>query len=260
MARTSKKGERKTEMPFLRTEGRGLYFAGIYARLSVDSHNEKNESIETQLEIARAWMESQPDISLYACYSDLGKSGTNFEREGFHRMMEDIRLRRVNCVIVKDFSRFGRDYIETGNYIQRIFPFLGVRFIAVTDRFDSLYAENDDLGMNLKNLINEMYAKDISVKVKSSKRMQWENGSYTGGIAPYGYRAEWIDGKKRLLAEDNTAKIVKEIYGLYDAGRNMKEIAAWLYEKKVHRPRDCRLYGHAYAEEGESLLEWPAGS
>lgn len=207
-------------------------------------------------------MELRNDMILYNCYTDLGKTGTNFAREGFKRLMTDVRLRKVNCIIVKDFSRFGRDYIETGNYIQKIFPFLGVRFISVTDGFDSFSDQNDELGMNLKNLINEMYAKDIAVRVGSSKRAQWEKGSYTGGIPPYGYRAEWTDGRKCLLAEDTSSKIVKEIYKLYDEGKNMKEIAVWLYENGIHRPADYRRYGHIYRQRTgdgsnqEELQEW----
>ena len=103
---------------------------------------------------------------MYHCYIDLGKSGVHFERDGFKQLMEDIRQRKVNCVIVKDFSRFGRNYIEIGNFIQKIFPFLDVRFISVTDKFDSNNMQTVDFCVNLKNLINEMYAADIAAKVK----------------------------------------------------------------------------------------------
>lgn len=237
-----------------------IYSVGIYARLSVDSHNEKNESIDTQIEIAKVYMESQPDMVLYDCYIDLGKTGTNFERDGFNRLMADVRLRKVDCVIVKDFSRFGRNYIETGNYIQKIFPFLGVRFISVTDHFDSICAQNDDLGMQLKNLANEMYARDIAVKVKSSRKAQWEKGSYTGGIPPYGYRAERSNGIKRLYIDETTAWIVKELYRQYETGKGLKELVTWLYENQIHRPGDYRRYGHAYREDNEQLIEWEKSS
>lgn len=240
--------------------GQKTYSVGIYARLSVDSHNEKNESIDNQIEMAKSYMELQPDMVLFGCYSDLGKTGTNFEREGFNRLMADVRSRKVDCIIVKDFSRFGRNYIEAGNYIQKIFPFLGVRFISVTDRFDSLYENGDNLGVNLKNLANEMYAKDIAVKVKAARKAQWEKGSYTGSIPAYGYRVEWNDGKKRLFMEEETSDIVREIYRLYDEGKNLKEIVAWLYGKKVHRPKDYRSCGHVYCREGETLQEWSRGT
>lgn len=264
MARTSRKerlgltgesGMAKTGMSVQK-----VYSAGIYARLSVDSHNEKNESIENQIAIAKAYMELQTDMVLFGCYSDLGRTGTNFEREGFNRLMSDVRSRKVDCIIVKDFSRFGRNYIETGNYIQKIFPFLGVRFISVTDHFDSLYEDGDDLGVNLKNLANEMYAKDIAVKVRTARKTQWERGSYTGGNPPYGYRAEWVDGRRCLFIEEGSSDIVKEIYRLYEEGKNQKEVAEWLYARKVHRPNDYRSYGHVYCREGETLREWSRGT
>ena len=237
-----------------------MYSVGIYARLSVEGDTRKNESIETQIEIAREYMRGQKDMALYGCYSDLGRTGTDFEREGFKRLMEDVRHRLVDCVIVKDFSRFGRNYIETGNYIQKIFPFLGVRFIAVTDCFDSLFDEGDDLGVNLKNLANEMYARDIAFKVKSSKRARRESGGYVGGLPPYGYRAEWGHGRRRLLAEQETAEIVRDIFRQYGQGRSLGEIAAALYAREIHRPTEYRRYHHPRRQPGEELREWPRSS
>ena len=160
-----------------------VYSAGIYARLSVEGDERKNESIEAQIAIAEAFLETREDIELFDCYVDLGKSGTNFDREGFARLMQDVRDRKVDCVVVKDLSRFGRNHIEMGNYLERIFPFLGVRFIAVADRFDSMGgAGGISMGVSLKNLFNEMYARDISLKVRSAKREMREQGNYVGGV------------------------------------------------------------------------------
>lgn len=237
-----------------------IYSVGIYARLSVEGSDRKNESIQTQIEIAKEYMKRQGDMVLYDCYSDLGKTGTNFAREGFERLMGDVRQRRVDCVVVKDFSRFGRNYIEAGNYIQKIFPFLGVRFISVTDGFDSLFAESDDIGINLKNLANEMYARDISLKVKSAKRAKRESGSYVGGIPPYGYGAEWICGKKCLFAEAGTAEVVRWIFAQYDEGRSFREIAESLYERGIHRPAEYRRYNHLCRQSGEMLYRWGRSS
>lgn len=236
------------------------YAVGIYARLSVDSHSEKNESIETQIEIAKDFLTLHPELVLYGCYTDLGRTGTDFKREGFERLMSDVRERKVNCIIVKDFSRFGRNYIETGSYLQKIFPFLGVRFISVADGYDSLCAKQDELGVNLKNLTNEMYARDISAKVKSSRKVQWESGSYTGGVAPYGYRTEWHGGKKCLVEEKVTGDIVRTLYRLFDEGKTVGELTVWLYEQKIHRPREYRRYGHPRMEEGEELQKWDRGT
>ena len=152
-----------------------IYSVGIYARLSVDSHSEKNESIENQVEIAKEYLDSQGDMELYKCYSDLGRTGTDFDRKEFECLMQDVRKRLVDCIIVKDFSRFGRNYVEMGNYLEKIFPFLGVRFISVTDGFDSLKAEANpgSLGINLKHLVNELYARDIGIKVRAAKEVKW---------------------------------------------------------------------------------------
>lgn len=145
MARTKK---RYLEMP-VETEAMEVlivkYSVGIYSRLSVDHDDRKSESIENQIEIIRQYITTQntnpkkkQKFEIYDIYIDRGISGTSFERAGFDRLMDDVRNHNVNCIIVKDLSRFGRDYLETGNYIEKILPFLGVRFIAVTDGFDSM--------------------------------------------------------------------------------------------------------------------------
>jgi DNA invertase Pin-like site-specific DNA recombinase len=246
------------------------FFAGIYARLSVDSHNAKNESIETQIDIGKEFIrthnerigENQREIQLYQCYRDLGKSGTNFQREGFQQMMADIRSHKVNCVIVKDFSRFGRDYLETGNYIEKIFPLLGVRFISVTDDFDSLQPqeEQEQLGVQLKNLVNDMYAKDIAFRVKTAKKIRRDQGSYVGGTPPYGYTLIREKGQRLLVPDPETAPIVQEIFKSYDKDKNSRKIIRQLYERGIHRPKEARQYGHAYAQRGEILQEWDYGS
>ncbi len=252
MARTSKKKQEIKKKPVK------IYYVGIYARLSVDSGDRKNESIETQVEIVKAFIAQHDDMVVYGVYTDLGKTGTSFEREGFERMMRDVRARKIDCIIVKDLSRFGRNHIETGNYMEKIFPFMGVRFIAVTDNFDSMdiSGQNETMNVSLKNLVNEMYARDIAVKVKAGKRAKWEQGSYTGGIPPYGYRAEWIDGKKYLFIEETTSDIVRKIYDLFLSGSNMNEIVAWLYENKVARPTEYRKTGKVFCSDGQELFQW----
>lgn len=242
------------------TEVRRTYYAGIYARLSVDSHNEKNESVENQIAAAMAFMEKYPELVLFDCYVDLGKTGTSFFREGFMRLMQDVRLGKVNCILVKDFSRFGRNYIETGNYIQKIFPFLGVRFISVADSFDSLYSDKDALSVNLINLANELYARDISVKVQSSRRLLAGSGSFAGGNAPYGYRLCILDGRRGLVIDGDASEVVKSIYRLWNGGESLTKICRYLFEDRIHRPKEYRRYNHVSAREGEALLEWSCGS
>ncbi|MCI8483729.1 MAG: recombinase family protein [Lachnospiraceae bacterium] len=260
MARTSKKNQEIFDL----AEKEGpikVYSAGIYARLSVDSDERKNESIRTQIEIAKEFINGQKDMRIYDIYIDIGRTGTNFAREGFSRMMRDVRQREINCIVVKDLSRFGRNHIETGNYIEKIFPFMGVRFIAVADNFDSkVMVPNETLNVNLKNLVNEMYARDISRKVRSSRQTKWEQGSYIGGIPPYGYRAEWIGDKKRLLIEETTSEIVKKIFELFLSGSTMREIICWLYENRIERPAQYHKTGQIYGTEKEKFQQWTQGT
>lgn len=233
-----------------------MYAVGIYARLSVDGGSRKNESIEAQTQLAREYIKGRADMTLYGCYSDLGRTGTNFRREGFERLLADVKLGRVNCVIVKDFSRLGRNYIETGNYLQKLFPLMGVRFVSVTDCYDSLYDAPDDIGINLKNLANEMYARDIGLKVKSAKRAKWETGGYTGGAAPYGYETLRSGDGKRLAVTKETAEIVREMFRLCDEGGSLRAIGDELRKREVHPPAECRRYGHPYRRGEEALKEW----
>lgn len=266
MARTSKKGREHLSVAGRQPDK--VYYVGIYARLSVDSQCEackqarKNESIETQVEIAKEFIGRQKDMAVYDVYTDIGKSGTSFERDGFECMMCDVRMRRIDCIVVKDLSRFGRNHVETGNYIEKIFPFMGVRFIAVTDNFDSMNisGQNEALGVSLKNLVNEMYAKDIAMKVKSGKRAKWEKGSYTGSVPPYGYRAEWVDGKKCLFVEEEASRIVKKIFDLFLLGKSRKEIVSWLFENCVARPAQYHKTGQVYCRDKGGLEQWPRES
>lgn len=239
--------------------GAGKVFrAGIYARLSVDHTEKKNESIESQIEIARKHIESLANMIIVEVYSDLGTSGTNFDRPDFQRMLQDIRKKKINCVVVKDFSRFARDYIEIGNYLERIFPFLGVRFISVTDQYDSENPvdSNGKIKVNLKNIVNELYARDIAQRVESSKRAKLESGSYIGGIPAYGYEKHKIQDKYVLFKEQETSMIVQQIYELYDSGKRISEIIKFLYERKVHRPTEYQKTKHVYCQNGEELKQW----
>lgn len=238
---------------------------GIYARLSVDAEERKTESIENQIAIIQDYIrkrnsEEEMDVQfvVYDIYTDYGKTGTNFEREGFERLMRDVRAGQIDCIMVKDFSRFGRNYIETGNYIEKILPFLGVRFISISDGYDS-DSENSghqELTMNIKNLVNDMYAKDISRKESISKRISQKNGDYVGSIAPYGYEVEEVQGMHRLSIVPEAAEVVQWIFKAFAEGTAMKDIRMQLYDKKVHRPSDYRKFGHVYQCDGEVLHEW----
>lgn len=262
MARTAKRYEKRAERKSFQIP---VYKAAIYARLSVDQDERKSESIETQVELIRKFIQEhnekedkEYELVVYDVYSDLGKTGTNFERAGFERMIQDIREGKVNCVLVKDFSRFGRNYIETGNYLEKIFPFMKVRFISVCDHYDSLSesADNHELSMKIKNLINDAYAKDISVKERAVKRMAQRSGEYVGSMAPYGYRSEKRDGIHKLIREPEAAEIVRRIFEEYVSGESIQGIIDGLFEDGVHRISDYNSYHHVYCQEGEKLHQW----
>ena len=247
MGRVSKRGNllRKTEGTI--TEGnveKQRYKAGIYARLSSNQDEKKKESIEVQIEIARKFVEefnrseNGEVMEVIGCYTDVGKTGSNFERDGFQRLLQDIRIGKINSVIVKDLSRLGRNYLETGNYLEKIFPFLGVRFIAVADDFDTGKEgnENKQMASEIKNLVNDMYARDFSQKAKLHLRQRREEGSYVGGPPPYGYRAEQ-NGKRRILIPDeNTEGIVRFIYEKYVETESYTAVAGELNLRQVNPP------------------------
>ncbi|TGY97872.1 DNA invertase [Petralouisia muris] len=220
------------------------YKAGIYARLSSDQDIKKNESVEVQIEIARKFVEefnqknTEEVIDIVECYTDLGKTGSNFEREDFQRLLQEIRLGEINCVIVKDLSRFGRNYLEAGNYIEKIFPFLGVRFIAVADGFDTGKEgnENKQMASEIKNLVNDMYAKDFSKKAKIHLKQRREEGSYVGGPPPYGYVADWNGKRRVLIPDENTAVIVQFIYERFVETESYAVVADLLNRRKINPP------------------------
>ncbi|WP_029200871.1 recombinase family protein [Oribacterium sp. NK2B42] len=251
MARTSKK--RQAAVPVKKDK---IYSVGIYARLSVDGTDRKNESIDNQLELCREYVRSHEDMEVFDCYSDLGKTGTNFQRDDFERLMADVRMRKVDCIVVKDLSRFGRNHLEMGNYLGKIFPFLGVRFIAVNDNFDNMDGDPETLGVQLKNLVNELYAKDIAVKIRSSRVKQFERGSFSGCHPVYGYDVMKEGNRRVLVVNEEAAVVVRELFDRFLRGEGYVEMIEWLYAEKIHRPSDYRKYGHVHQRDGEELHNW----
>ena len=251
MARTSKK--RQAVVPVKKDK---IYSVGIYARLSVDGTDRKNESIDNQLELCREFVRSHEDMEVFDCYSDLGKTGTNFQRDDFERLMADVRMRKVDCIVVKDLSRFGRNHLEMGNYLGKIFPFLGIRFIAVNDNFDNMDGDPETLGVQLKNLVNELYAKDIAVKIRSSRVKQFERGSFSGCHPVYGYDVVKEGNRRVLVINEEAAVVVRELFDRFLRGECYVEMIEWLYSEKIHRPSDYRKYGHVHQMDGEELHNW----
>ena len=244
------------------------YKAGIYARLSSDQDIKKNESVEIQIEIAKRYVEeingrkNGEIIDIVEYYTDLGKTGSNFEREGFLRLLQDIRLGEINCVIVKDLSRFGRNYLEAGNYIEKIFPFLGVRFIAVADGYDTGKEgnENKQMSSEIKNLVNDMYAKDFSKKAKQHLRQRREEGSYVGGPPPYGYQAAWRGKRRILLPDENTENIVKFIYEKFVETESYMAVANILNRRRINPPYLYKKTKEVYHAGDTDYKGWEKGA
>lgn len=244
------------------------YKAGIYARLSSDQDRKKNESVEVQVRIAEKHIEElnrkgTERIEIADRYIDLGKTGSNFNRDEFQRLMQDIRLGDIDCVVVKDLSRFGRNYLEAGNYIEKIFPFLGVRFIAVADGLDTgnRGSNTKQMATEIKNLVNDMYAKDFSVKAKQHLKQRRQEGSYVGGPPPYGYKAGWDKKIRKLVPDENTAGIVKHIFSLFIEMGSYTAVADDLNRKKCNPPSVYKKTGKVFfdPEQGE-YKGWDKGA
>ncbi|NCC17226.1 MAG: hypothetical protein EOM28_13055 [Clostridia bacterium] len=214
-----------------------VYNTAIYIRLSIeDSGTNSSETIETQQYMVEQFVNAQQDMKLYSIYKDNGFTGTNFQRPAFEQMMNDVRDRKVDCIVVKDLSRFGRNYIETGYYLEKIFPFLNVRFVAITDHYDTLKnSSSDDMVASLKNIVNSLVAKDISHKSATVLHQKQQNGEYIGAFAPYGYMKN-PDQKNHLIIDPVTAPIVKEIFKWKLEGMGYILIARKLNEMGIPSP------------------------
>lgn len=215
-----------------------VYRTAVYARLSVeDSKNPGCDTIENQLSLVRSYVESKPYLRQTAEYIDNGVSGTRFDRPEFTRMIADMRAGEIDCIVVKDLSRLGRNYLEAGDYLEKIFPFFGVRFIAVTDGYDSISpdAAGDGLIVPLKNLINEAYAKDMSKKISTAIETKQRHGKFIGCRAAYGYMKSPED-KNRLVVDREVSHIVVRIFECKAEGMGNASIAKMLNEEGVASP------------------------
>lgn len=234
-----------------------VWRAGNYLRLSVDSDYTGSDSLDNQRRLAKEYVKAAPEIVIEREYIDDGRTGTNFERPAFVRMMADLRQKEIDCVIVKDLSRFGRECVETGNYIEKVFPFLRVRFISIVDRYDSDNPECDRelLLISLKNLMHEMYAKDISKKVGSTFLMKQQKGIfYRSATLPYGYKMD--EDNKNYCIDEPAAEIVREIFSLYARGTSQYAICQYLHQNKILTPKQYRQTGRIRQCAEDELKIW----
>ena len=252
------------------------FLAAMYLRLSRDDSDvgdvtdregtlkSESNSIGNQRELIRAYIHSQQNMELYDIYVDDGFSGSNFDRPEFKRMISDIEAGKVNCVIVKDLSRFGRDYIESGRYIQKIFPALSVRFIALTDHFDSFQAGTSESGIVLpvKNFINDSYCRDISTKVKSQFDVKRKNGDCIAPFALYGYKKEETN-KSHLVPDEYAADVVRKIFAWKMEGMAVSAIANKLNQLGILSPKEYKKFtgtGYKGGFSGAAKSPWSSAA
>ena len=231
MSRENERGERQ-------------YKAALYMRLSKDDGNGESASINTQRSMLRTYADRN-GFSVYGEYTDDGYSGTTYERPAWKRLLADIEAEKVNLVITRDLSRLGRDYILTGQYTEIYFPAKGVRYIAVNDGYDSNNRGNDLAPF--QNIVNEMYARDTSKKIRSALKTKMEDGAYIGNYAPYGYRKDPGD-KNHLLIDPLTAPVVRDIFERASRGEPPLKIAKELNKRCIKTPAGYRRFKRQEAD------------
>ena len=213
------------------------YQATAYIRLSyTDDRSSESDSVTNQRKLIENFIERNPDIQIVSEKIDDGYSGIIFDRPAFKEMMQDITDGKVNCVIVKDLSRLGREYIETGRYLRRVFPTYGVRFVAITDNIDTAHeGSGDDLTVSVKNIMNEAYCRDISIKTRTSLDIKRRNGDFVGAFPAYGYMKS--EENKNLLVPDPYAScVVQDIFRMRLDGTSALRIATVLNEMGILSP------------------------
>lgn len=215
--------------------------AALYIRLSVEDNKKRGCSVENQKLVLNDFLADKPEFVVYDTYIDNGLTGTNFHRPGFQQMLSDIEAGYINCVIVKDLSRLGRNSIDTGYYIEQYFFTHHVRFIAVTDQFDTAEPNNLHGGimLPLKNMINEAYALDIGRKIKAQARQAMKDGDYIGGRAPYGYRKD-PENCHKLLIDENAAPVVRQIFQWAYEHKSLNGIVRNLNEMGIAAPSNYK--------------------
>ena len=241
-------------------EEKPIFRAGLYARLSLESDaNKERGTIENQIGLLKKFVEGADDIVVEREYMDVSKTGTNFERAGFEEMMRDIRDGRINCVIVKDLSRLGRNYVEAGNYVERVFPFFEVRFIAVTDGYDSI-REGADLSVCMSNIFNEFYSRDLAKKIRASYRANWKCGSNVSGNLAYGLMSDPRD-RHHIIADPDTAPVVVRIFEMFVNDKmGYAQIAKTLNDDGVIGPKAYKHFKRTKELPVNYNPEWRGGT
>ena len=254
------RGRRTRKRNRMRSEGDGSAKektpAVIYARLSRADEYSGKDSMKNQLMMLRSAAEQIEDIELCGEFQDDGYSGLSFDRPAFEAMMDGIYKGKYKCVIVKDLSRLGRNYLETSDLLEREFPLLGCRFISVSDRIDTKYSQADTILTGLKNIMNQKYAEDISKKIRTAIRPKIENGEFLGGPAPYGYKRD-PENRGRLLIDEPAAEVVRRIFQMKLDEMNDGEAARRLTKEHILNPSEYFRWKKT-GEEPEPYKGWNA--
>ena len=216
------------------------YKVAAYLRLSKEEYSNEKESnsITNQKLIIDNYLKEHREYKLVDYYIDDGYSGTNFDRPEFQRMLGDIKNKKIDVLLIKDLSRLGRNYIETGNFVEVVFPAMGVSVISVDENYEidsSDYYSDDYLA--LKNLFNDMYAKDISKKVRSSLIVKKQNGEFVGKLAPYGYIKDPKD-KHKFLVDKNVSHIIRKIFDMILDGKSRRQVTDFLNDNDILTPSE----------------------
>lgn len=238
---------------------------GVYLRVSLEDYNPnehpekaESQSISGQRRLIQTYIAEDKSLCELPMeeFVDDGYTGTNFERPAFHKMMEKIKSGRISCVIVKDLSRFGRNYLEVGDYLEHLFPALGVRFVAINDHYDSEEFAGSNAGIEIafKNILHDYYSRDLSVKVRTAQRSRMLTGKYVN-VPPYGYKRDPKD-KHHLIIDEETAPYVRTIFERLIAGSSTTEVAAYLNQRGIPTPLEAKQFKRKEGMLCEKPLMW----
>ena len=208
-----------------------------------DGDKVESDSIVNQKELIRQYLKDKPDIEVHSVRVDDGYSGANFDRPAFQQMLKDIRGGLIDCVIVKDLSRFARNFVEAGRFLDQEFPLYGVRFIAINDGYDSIQRKGgaDDIVLPFKNLVNDAYCRDISVKIRSQLEVKRKKGDFIGSFAVYGYLKD-PDDRHKLVIDEYAADVVRDIFKWKLEGLSQQRIAERLDDQGILSPMEYKRY------------------
>lgn len=233
-----------------------IFSTGIYARLSVENSGKSSDRdvISAQIDCCKEFIRENPDLSLTEIYVDNGATGTNFKRRGFEQMMKDVESGKIECLIVRELARFGRNHLETGAYLEKIFPEIGLRFISISERYDNFSENNLGAMLPLQNMMNEMYSFDTSRKVYTALRNRMENGTFKLRNLPYGYK--WSENREEVVIDEEVADFVKMIFQWKLDGVSVSKMITQLGELNAPIPENRKYENGVWTGTSKEVKYW----